>query len=194
MRRLWTGVLLLVFAAAGHAGAIDVSYTVTGVPGAWDINFTVTNNMTAWPAQDVFRFGVSLSATNFVGSPGNFAPSSNSWTNFFYGGSPTIYNNVWEDPTFSDLFPPASVSGFIVGIPDIDPPSQVAWFAYSGTTTGDPADAYTGNGAFYNDSVYAGFEGTATAAATGVPEPSPAVLVLSASTLLIVLRRIRRRS
>jgi hypothetical protein len=122
-------------------------------------------------------------------------PYSNFWTNFFSGGSPTLYNNTWYDATYSDLFPGTSLSGFVVGIPDISPPSQVAWFAFSATTTFDPADMYTGSEAFLNDldQGIAGFEGVASAPAASVPEPSPSILMLSASAVMMVLRRFRRR-
>jgi hypothetical protein len=193
MQRLLRILLLLSCGAVANAAAIDVSYTATGAPGAWNLDFTVTNNMTAWPAQDIYRFGVLLSTSNVVASPGNFLPDSTAWTNFFFGGSSLFYNNTWYDGTFSGLFPGTSVSSFVAGIADVAPPTQVAWFAYSATTTSDPADAYTGNEAFYNDPDLgnAGFEGIASPVSAATPEPASFFLVSGAVGAIIALRRLR---
>ena len=180
--------LFNLFSVVGNASAVDVTYSISGSPGNWNLSFSVTNNLSAWPAQDIYHFGVRLSATNFTGSPGNFAPYSAFWTNLFSGGSSLIYNNTWQDPTFADFTPGKGLSGFIVEIPDITPPAQVEWFAYSATTTSDPADGYTGNEAFSNDGYFAGFEGIASPAATSTPEPATLALV-GASLGLLVLRR-----
>ena len=173
------------------AGAIDVTYTVSGLPGAWNLNFNVANNMTAFPFQDIYQFGVSLSSSNITGSPGTFLPDSSFWTNIPYGGSSVIYNNTWYDSSFAGLFPGTSLPGFIVSITDLQAPTLVSWFAFSVTTSFDPADSYVGNDAFYNDPNFgnAGFEGIATEAATSAPEPSTWGAVSGALVALAFLRR-----
>jgi len=193
MRPALIVLLLITLSTVASAGAIDVAYTVTGAPGAWNVDFNVTNNMSAWPMQNVYHFGVLLSGNNVVGSPGNFSQAFSPYTNFFNGGSMLFYNNTWQDVTFGaggDLPPGSSLSGFIVGISDVAPPTQVSWFAYSTASSGDPADGYTGIEGFYNDGLSAGFEGIASPAATaGVPEPATLAVVAGSLGLLSLVRR-----
>src|ERR1035441_9349749 len=143
----------VVFAACSvaSAGAIDVTYAVSGAPGAWDLNFTVTNNMTGGAVQDIYQFGVDLSAPGIIGSPTGYDPNATPlpWTNLFYGGLPINYNNVWLDSfDFTLLQSDTSLSGFMVEVTDAVAPAVVPWFAYATPSSGDPADAYTGPGAF----------------------------------------------
>lgn len=183
-------VAMTIGSAAAYASAVDVSYTVSGSPGAWDLNFAVTNNMTAWPAQDVYQFGVLLSAGNVTGSPTGYDPTMfTSWTNFFNGGGPFLYKNIWVDLNdFNHLLPGQSLSGFTVGITDAEPPVSVQWFALSVPDTFDPADIYTGTDAFNIDSglLTAGFEGVGTqaTATSATPEPSTGMAGLISGIVL----------
>ncbi|MEO8368330.1 MAG: hypothetical protein ABI806_03955 [Candidatus Solibacter sp.] len=181
--RVITPLLLLLACGAVNAAAIDVTYTVSGSPGAWTLDFAVTNQMTAWPTQDIYQFGVLLSGPGVSASPGGYDPNVyGSWTNFFSGGSPVFYNNIWFDGNdFNHLLPGTSLSGFMATVADAAPPLQVSWFAYSVASSFDPADLYTGSDAFVIDPNFltAGFEGTATptAGAVGAPEASSLMLM-----------------
>ena len=184
-------LVLTVGAILANAAAIDVSYTVSGSQGAWNLDFTVTNNMTAWPGQDVYQFGVVLSAGDVTGSPAAYDPTVYAtWTNLFNGGGPFFYNNIWVDfNDFNHLLPGQSLSGFVAQIADPTPPTSVQWFAFSVPETFDPADIYTGFDSFRVDSdlLTAGFEGTAAEASSNVsavPEPSTALLILFAAAIL----------
>jgi len=186
-----TLALAVMLSSVSYADAIDVTYTASGSPGSWDLNFTVTNNMTAWPAQDVYQFGVVLSAANVTGSPAGYDPTVyTSWTNFFDGGGPFFYNNIWVDLIdFNHLLPGQSLSGFIAGISDAAPPTSVQWFAFSVPDTFDPNDIYTGTDAFSIDTglLTAGFEGVASEATSGapaVPEPSTGLTALLSGIVL----------
>ncbi|HJZ98085.1 MAG TPA: hypothetical protein VKE70_16360 [Candidatus Solibacter sp.] len=201
IRLLSTLVLLLltVCFAANSAVAIDVTYSVTGSPGAWDLNFTVQNNLSAWPTQDIYHFGVLLSAPGITGSPAGYDPNAYaSWTNFFNGGSSLVYNNIWYDGSdFNHLLPGTSLSGFIVEIADATAPTSVPWFAYTVTSSFDPADLYDGTEAFAIDSGFltAGFEGTAVTLvpAASAPEPSALAFVITGLMTCAIVRRMRRR-
>ena len=202
MIRLVTLSLALIAACfVANAGAIDVTYNVSGSAGAWDLNFTVTNNMAAWPTQDIYQFGVVLSGQGVTGSPSGYDPTVYaSWTNFFNGGQPIFYNNIWFDGTdFNHLLPGTSLSGFTVEIADIVAPVSVPWFAFSVANSFDPADIYTGPDAFNIDPNFltAGFEGVAApaaAAAPAVPEPSPFGLMVLGLATCVFLRRNAARS
>lgn len=187
--------VVFVACSVASAGAIDVTYAVSGSPGAWDLNFTVANNMTAWPFQDVYQFGVKLSAPGITGSPTAYDPNVfPSWTNAFTsGGSSILYNNIWVDfVDFNHLLPGGSLSGFTVGVADTVAPSSVSWFAFSATTSFDPADIYTGPDAFNIDPdiLNAGFEGVAAAAqaAPAVPEPATVGLLVIGLGIGVFLR------
>ena len=194
-------LLLLLSCSAAHAGPIDVTYTVSGSPGTWTLDFTVTNQMTAWPTQDIYQFGVLLSGPGVSASPSGYDPTLiASWTNFFAGGSPLFYNNIWLDVNdFNHLLPGTSLSGFMVMVADAAPPAQVSWFAYSVPSSFDPADLYTGSGAFAVDPNFltAGFEGTAAAApgpdGVGAPEVSSLTLMAIGVGAGVLLRKFAAR-
>ena len=188
----------VVFAACSvaSAGAIDVTYAVSGAPGAWDLNFTVTNNMTGGPEQEIYQFGVQLSTPGIIGSPTGYDPNATPlpWTNFFNGGLPIYYNNVWSEDFFADfnhLLSGTSLSGLIVEIPDAVAPAQVPWFAYAYPSNQDPNELYTGSGAFAVDPSYgAGFEGNASPASdSATPEPSTLGLLVIGLGIGVFLRR-----
>jgi hypothetical protein len=187
-------LVVAVFGACSvaSAGAIDVTYTVSGLPGAWDLNFTVANNMTAGPEQDIYQFGVQLSVPGIIGSPTGYDPNATSlpWTNFFNGGQPIFYNNVWVDFfDFNHLLSGTSLSGFIVEVPDDVAPAIVPWFAYAYPSSQDPADLYTGLGAFAVDPSFgAGFEGIASPDVVS-PEPSTLGLLVIGLGIGVFLRR-----
>jgi hypothetical protein len=173
--------IVTVFCLGASAAAIDVSYTVSGAPGAWNLDFTVSNNLVG-PSQDIYQFGVALSARNIKGSPAGYDPEALPvFFTFFDGGSSNVYNNNWQDLVdFNHLLSGTSLSGFKVKVSDIDMPTSVPWFAYS--VTFDPADLYTGNEAFFNspDLGIAGFEGVAEGTVVipaATPEPSSMVLL-----------------
>jgi hypothetical protein len=184
----------VVFAACSvaSAGVIDVTYAVSGSPGAWDLNFTVTNNMTGGAVQDIYQFGVDLSAPGIIGSPAGYDPSGpfDSLTNFYYGGSSIFYNNFWSDSSdYTLLLSGTSLSGFMVEVPDDVAPAIVPWFAYATPSSGDPADAYTGPGAFPVP-FGAGLEGSASSGSDiASPEPSTLGLLVMGLGIGVILRR-----
>jgi hypothetical protein len=193
-------MLMLAGCFLSNAAAIDVSYTVSGSPGAWDLNFTVTNNMTAWPGQDIYQFGVLVSAPGVTGSPVGYDPTVYaSWTNFFMGGSGYLYNNIWYDGNdFNHLLPGTSLSGFVVTVADTVAPVSVPWFAFSVPSSFDPSAIYTGTDAFNisSDFLTAGFEGAATPNSastdpTAAPEPAAVTLLALGLGACGVLRRHR---
>ena len=191
----WISLFVVLFAlcCSATAGSIDVSYTYSGSQGAWNLNFTVTNNLIAWPAQEVYLFGVALSAPGVTGSPAGYDPTVYGvYFTFYDGGQPLLHNNIWYDLTFDHLFPGTSLAGFRAQIGDIDPPGTVPWFAYTYTTTLDPSDVYTGSDAFFSDPDLgiAGFEGVASGELAPAPEPSTwALLALGIVSCLLLRRR-----
>jgi hypothetical protein len=178
MKRLICGVAALVtylgVVPESMAGPIFVSYTVSGSSGNFDLDFSVTNNMLAWPTQDVYFFGVRLSAMDVTGSPGNFVDRGADWNLFNYGGSNTEYNNTWVDgnTNYNDLLPGQTMSGFIVHDTDLVPPSQVSWMVIAVSKELIP---YTGGGNCVTN-INPGFEGIANPAANAVPAPSTLVM------------------
>lgn len=197
MSRLLTlSATLFTVCLTASAGAIDVTYTVSGSPGSWDLNFTVTNNLTAWPTQDVFQFGVVLSAPGITGSPTGYDPTAiASQFNFFLGGSTNVYNNNWVDfLDFNHLLPGTSLSGFIANIADATPPTSVPFYAFSAPSDFDPAHIYTGSDAFNIDSNFstAGFEGTAVEAAAAPEASTFGVMAIGLGLGALLRRKILR--
>jgi hypothetical protein len=181
-------VLVLVCGIAAPAIAdpihVGVSFTTTGTPGDYELDFTVHNNMLAWPGQNVYFFGVSLGARDIAGSPGTFNPDMwLTWDNTPYGGSSTIYNNVWIG---GSITPGTSLSGFKVHITDLVAPTSVPWFMFS---VGSPD--YTG-GDNFNNGYNPGFEGDQPLIAA-VPEPTSLALAGIGALSLLACRARRRR-
>ena len=198
MGRLTTlSLILLTVCLTASAGAIDVTYTVSGSPGSWDLNFTVMNNMIAWPTQDVYQFGVVLSAPGITGSPTGYDPNSIvSQFNLFLGGSTNVYNNNWVDLVdFNHLLPGTNLSGFMVNIADAAPPTSIPFYAFSIASDFDPSHIYSGPDAFFINSdpflPNAGFEGTAVEA-VATPEVSTfGVMVLGLGLCALSRGKIR---
>lgn len=193
MNKLITlSLITLVACLTASASAVDVTYSVGGSSGSWDLNFTVTNNMTAWPTQDVYQFGVVLSAPGITGSPTGYDPHyyATEFT-FFLGGSTNVYNNNWVDLSdFTHLLPGTSLSGFTVNINDAARPTAIPFYAFSVASDFDPNHLYDGPGSFHIDPAFltAGFEGTAVEA-DSAPEASTVVLAAIGLGLCVPLRR-----
>ena len=151
--------------------------------------------MTGGPEQDIYQFGVQLSAPGIIGSPAGYDPSGplDSWNNVFYGGSNTFYNNFWLDSSnFTLLLSGTSLSGFVVEVTDTVAPASVPWFAYAYPSSFDPADVYTGSEAFAVSpyTFGAGFEGNASSGSDiASPEPSTLGLLVMGLGIGVFLRR-----
>ena len=183
----WKPVLICAIAlgAAFSAAAdpITVGYVATGSAGDWTLDFLVSNNLAGAPEQDLYFFGVALSAPDLVGSPAGYDPTAiSTWDNSGLGGSNTLYNNVWLDASASQLLPGSMLSGFEVHVSDLTLPQTVQWFAF---TVG--SIPYMGGGNF-GDPFNPGFEGSAT----NLPEANSGVLLTGVLTAFLLLRRPRR--
>jgi hypothetical protein len=181
--RLWKPLLICAAAVAAAsnavAGPISVGYQTTGLAGNWTLDFVVRNNLPGAPDQDLYLFGVLLSAPNVVGSPAGYDPTLiGTWDNSSYGGSSTQYNNVWLDVSVSQLLPGSILSGFEVKVTDATPPLSVQWFAFTVGNT-----PYLGGGNF-GDPSNPGFEGVGSP----VPEPGAGVLLAGALGGILLLR------
>lgn len=181
---------VLFLSGTALADAVGVNYTVSGSPDNWTLDFAVSNNL-APATQDVYFFGVLLSANNVVTSPINYDPTYfldwNNQTQLGFGSN-NDYNNNWIDlsGSYDSLLPGTTLSGFDVQISDATAPTTVDWFAFAYSVTGD---AYTGDGNFYSglSGANPGFEG----AASQVPEPNS--LILAGTGLLALAGLMRRR-
>ncbi len=179
----------LLGSLAAQAAPVEVSVAVSGSANNWVLDFSVSNNMApASPDMAIYFFGVHLGARDIDGSPAGFDPNSHtSWSNTWYGGSSTVYDNVWIDGSFGNLLPGQSLSGFKAGSSAFAAPTDIRWFAYA---YGRQGGTYTGGGNFNND-WNPGFEGVARSAAAAVPEPTS--LALSALALAGLGLRRRRQ-
>ena len=176
----------LVMSAMVFAAPVDVSYAVTGSAGDWTLDFSVANNLNP-SDMNLYMFGVLLSSSNVVNSPGDFDPTFfPTWSNSPYGGSSLVYNNNWFDPTQSDLNPGQSMSGFQVTINDATAPSEVAWFAVAASPSGG---SYSGTD-FVNSAQNPIFEGLALPqGVTAVPEPDSYALLAIGAAMACFIRR-----
>ena len=171
--------IITALAAASMAKPL-VSYTVTGTSGDYNLDFTVTNNLNT--GEDIYFFGVQLSAPGITNSPGSFNSTVwSTWNNSPYGGSNITYNNNWIDLSYSSLLPGNTLGGFDVHDTDSVAPTSVNWFAYG--YFGSP---YTGGDNFYTP-YNPGFEGAAQA----VPEPMP-MAAMGLGLIGLAVRRRRR--
>jgi hypothetical protein len=105
------------------------------------------------------------------------------WNNESYGGSSTIYNNVWLNlySRPDDILPTQSKTGFHVHSSDLFAPDSVQFFTFAAAGT------YTGH-SNYSNNWNPGFEGTAKLTGTSVPEPG-AFLGLGIGLVALVRRR-----
>ncbi|MCB2107576.1 MAG: PEP-CTERM sorting domain-containing protein [Rhodobacteraceae bacterium] len=169
---LLIALLVSLFAGAAQALPVSVSYSVSGTSGDYTLDFTITNNMPV--AQNIYFFGVLLSARDIVGSPaGGWNPNSwVTWNNTYYGDTISNYNNNWIG---GYVTPGNSQSGFLVHITDAVAPSAVPWFMYlSGS------EPYLGGDNLNNTSN----PGFVSGAETSVDVPAPGALMLVGFGLL----------
>ena len=188
MKRILASLAILtVVGLAFGQRTPTVSYTATGLAGSWDLEFTLTNNFLSDEGSFYF-LGVYLdTGRNIVATPSGWdADRFREWSNQSYGGSTTLYNNVWLNlySRPDDILSGASKSGFIAHTTSIDPATSLPFFAFAAAGT------YHGL-SNYSNSWNPGFEGSASLSAIHlVPEPAGlAVLGLG----LVGLRRKRRR-
>src|ERR1700737_3929024 len=182
MKSYFLGVLfgLTLFGGltSANGNPVDVSFTASGSAGNWLLDFSITNNL--GDTNDIYLFGVRLSARNELGTPTGWDPNSLpggiNWS--IYGGSNTNYHNIWfTGPAASGparhpivvVAPGQTLGGFQVADSDLTLPSDVSWFAVAsgGHYTG-PGCSFICGAPFDNP----GFEGLAAASVSGVPEPS----------------------
>src|SRR5687767_4394935 len=109
MKRILLTLTSLAFANLLSAAPV-VSYTATGSSGDYMLDFSVTNNLNA--GQDIYFFGVELSARDIVGSPTGFDP--NAWNTWTVGL--TSHNNTWLSSPYSGIEVGETQSGFIVHV------------------------------------------------------------------------------
>lgn len=188
----------LSIATATPASAIEpisVTYTVSGTSGAYTYNFSITNNDTG--TAGIYFFGVASLAQNITGSPAGGWIQANippNFSNASYGGSATIYSNLWCTGSLSGCNNASGInsgqtlSGFTVLDTGTSILSALPWFAYAynGVDTNN-------DGHFYSDT-NPGFEGQAALVISAVPEPATwALMLLGFGAVGVSLRR-RRRS
>ena len=178
---VWVGVfaagLLTCSTPAKADSAPTVMYSVSGSAGDWTLDFTVTNNT----GQNLYFFGVLLPANDQTGTPAGWQLFGGDRDNSSFGGSSTVYNNNWVDPTDTGVVTPGnSLSGFEALVTTATAPTNVQFFAYTCDDTlhsiAPPCggSAYAGVGNF-NTVDNPGFEGIATNA---VPEPRLETMLL----------------
>lgn len=155
-------LLAAFFAARVSADPVSVSYTVSGSSGAWILDFSVTNNINA--GQDVYLFGVFLSAQDKVGSPsgwgncpavctaGTLNTGSLLSTGINLNGPNITFNNIWHEPVGTNPSDAVAfgdtLSGFEAEVNSILPPTSVEWFAFGVDITPNGTAPYTGGGEF----------------------------------------------
>jgi hypothetical protein len=159
--------LPVLFLSSALAGPVEVGFTVSGKPKQWTLDFWVKNNMSSTLKDDmhVFVFGLELPAESAVAAPGGFEVDRyDHYSHSGAGGSSTQYNRAWV-ASAARVVPSQTVSGFLVQLDQVDPPTSVSWFVLARS---DSRAEYQGDGHFGNR-LHPGFEGLAVAA---VPEPA----------------------
>ena len=144
------------------------TYTATGSAGAWDLEFTLTNNLLPGEG-DLYFFGVLLdSGRQILSTPTGWdSERFRNWSNQSYGGSDTMYNNIWLNlySRPDDILPGGSKSGFVARSNSAAAPTSLQFFSFA-------ADGIYQGHSNYSNYWNPGFEGTATLVNTSVPEPS----------------------
>jgi hypothetical protein len=181
-------ISLVFFSAASlvHAAPVNVTYTISGGSGNYTLDFSFTNNELGTD-QNIYFLGVylnpSLGLSSVVRSPSSYDPTVfPTYSVGGLGGSSIEYDDVWFDPSISNLAPGQSISGFDVQVASAAAPLAVPWFAFSTGTL-----PYLGTGSFTNDPDNPGFEGVAA------PEPATWMLLGISLCGFIICRLTRVR-
>jgi hypothetical protein len=179
----------IVAATPATAALVTVNSTITGSAGAWVHDFTVVNNLPN--TNRIYFFGVSLpTGRNIAGSPPAYDPNTwLTWDNQPYGGSATIYNNIWIDLSLGNLPPGSSLSGFKALDTGAVAATNIPFFVFAigGNYTGPECINCGGN---------PGFEGLVNGGTVRdvVPEPSSWAMLIAGFGLTGAAMRRRRRS
>jgi len=157
----------MLFLSGALAGPVEVGYSISGKPKQWTLDFWVKNNLSSAAKDDmqIFVVGLELPPDSSIVAPEGFEVDR--YDHYFHGGaggSSTQYNRAWV-ATAGRLVPSQTVSGFLVEIDQVDPPTRVPWFVLARS---DSRAEYQGEGHFGNR-LHPGFEGLAVAS---VPEPT----------------------
>lgn len=166
-------------AASAVSAAPVVTDTVSGSAGAWTHTFTVENTLGG--TNGIYFFGVLIPNGTPQSAPAGWNSTDHpTWDNTAFGGSSTVYNNNWIDPSATG-FAPGTSGVFTVLENSQTALTGVQWFAYAYLGTYDGGDNF---GPSYNP----GFEGIAGTGA--VPEPSAwALMILGMGAVGAAMRR-----
>ncbi len=187
MKRLTIlGAALAILSGSALAQRVPTAtYTATGTAGTWDLEFTLTNNFLTGEG-DLYFFGVLLdSGRQVLSTPSGWdAERFKTWSNQSYGGSDTMYNNIWLNlySRPDDILPSQSKSGFVARSNSIELPKTLQFFSFAA------AGVYQGH-SNYSNYWNPGFEGTATYVSSSVPEPTS--LAILGIGFFVLLRRRR---
>jgi hypothetical protein len=175
------GAIAVVSIAAAQRKP-TVTYGVSGTSGNYTLNFNVQNNLLTGEGW-LYFFGVLMPGRDITGSPASWNPDTwTSWNNSGYGGSSTVYNNVWIGNSgggAGSISPGTSLNGFVVHTTTASAPTSVQFFAFAFGGT------YNGNDSF-NSPSNPGFEGNAS------PVPEPMSLIVIAAGAVALMRRRKR--
>ncbi len=186
MKRLTIlGAALAILSGSALAQRVPTAtYTATGTAGAWDLEFTLTNNFLPGEG-DLYFFGVLLdSGRQVLSTPAGWdSERFRTWSNQSYGGSDTMYNNIWLNlySRPDDILPSQSKSGFVARSNSLEPPKTLQFFSFAA------AGVYQGH-SNYSNYWNPGFEGTATYVSSPVPEPS-SLAILGIGFFALLRRR-----